>query len=141
VAEAYLDLASDLWPPGDAPVPLAAVFSADPGTPVDELPGDRRLAVCEALADFVDLKSPRRYPHSHTVANLAAGVAAELGLERTEQDRLRRAALVHDLGKIAVPARLLEEAGDDTSAPRRQGAAALADQSACTPTTPSASFP
>jgi HD-GYP domain-containing protein (c-di-GMP phosphodiesterase class II)/DNA-binding CsgD family transcriptional regulator len=127
VAEAYLDLASDLWPQGDAPVPLVAVFSADPGTPVDELPGDRRLAVCEALADFVDLKSPRRSPHSHTVANLVVLVAAELGLERTEQDRLRRAALVHDLGKIAVPARLLEEAGDDTSAPRRQGAAALAE--------------
>ena len=123
VAEAYLDLAGDLWPAGDDPVPLTAVLSADPGTPVDELPGDRRLAVCEALADFVDLKSARRYPHSHTVANLAVMVAAELGLEETEQDRLRRAALVHDLGKIAVPARLLEEAGDDTAAHRQEAAA------------------
>jgi HD-GYP domain-containing protein (c-di-GMP phosphodiesterase class II)/DNA-binding CsgD family transcriptional regulator len=127
VAEAYLDLAGDLWPPGDDPVPPAAVFSVDPGTPVDRLPGDRRLAVCEALADFVDLKSPRRYPHSHTVANLAALVAAELGLEKAEQDRLRRAGLVHDLGKIAVPARLLEEAGDDTAAPRRRETAAHAE--------------
>lgn len=127
VAEAYLDLAGGLWPPGDDPVPLAAVFSVDPGTPVDELPGDRRLAVCEALADFVDLKSPRRYPHSHTVANLAALIAAELGLEEAEQDRLRRAGLVHDLGKIAVPAHLLEEAGDDTAAPRRRETATLAE--------------
>ena len=37
VAEAYLDLAGGLWPPGDDPVPLAEVLSCDPGTPVDEL--------------------------------------------------------------------------------------------------------
>jgi hypothetical protein len=55
VAAAYLDLADGMWPPGDDPIPLADVLSSDPGTPADELPGDRRLAVCEALADFVDL--------------------------------------------------------------------------------------
>ena len=66
VAEAYLDLAGGLWPDGDEPVPLTDVLSCAPGTPVDELPGDRRLAVCEALADFADLKSARRGPHSHT---------------------------------------------------------------------------
>jgi HD-GYP domain-containing protein (c-di-GMP phosphodiesterase class II)/DNA-binding CsgD family transcriptional regulator len=119
VAQAYLDLASGLWPPGDDdPVPLADVLSCDPGTSVDELPGDRRLAVCEALADFADLKSARPYPHSHTVASLAAMVAAELGLDEPERDRLRLAGLVHDLGRIAVPVRLLEEAGDETAAHR-----------------------
>ena len=121
VAEAYLDLADDLWPPGDDPVPLAEVFSCDPGTPADALPGDQRLAVCEALADFADLKSARRGPHSHTVASLAAQAAAGLGLPPGEQDRLRRAALVHDLGKIAVPYRLLEQAADDTGVPARSG--------------------
>jgi HD-GYP domain-containing protein (c-di-GMP phosphodiesterase class II) len=128
MAEADLDLAGGLWPPGDDPFPLAAVLSCDPGTRVDELPGDRRLAVCEALADFADLKSARRHPHSHTVANLIAMVTAHLGLEEAEQDRLRRVGLVHDLGKIAVPYRLLENAGDDTDAPRRRGGtAALAE--------------
>jgi len=121
VAEAYLDLAGGLWPPGDDPVPLADVFACDPGTPVDALPGDRRLAVCEALADFADLKSARRGPHSHTVAGLAAQAADGLGLSQAEQDRLRRAALVHDLGKIAVPYRLLERAADDTGTPPRAG--------------------
>jgi HD-GYP domain-containing protein (c-di-GMP phosphodiesterase class II)/DNA-binding CsgD family transcriptional regulator len=121
VAEAYLDLAGGLWPPGDNPVPLAEVFSCDPGTAADALPGDRRLAVCEALADFADLKSAPRGPHSHAVAGLAAQAAAGLGLSESEQDRLRRAALVHDLGKIAVPYRLLEQAADDTGAPARPG--------------------
>ena len=129
VAEAYLDLADGLWPDGDEPVPLTDVLSCAPGTPVDELPGDRRLAVCEALADFADLKSARRGPHSHTVASLAARAASRLGLSEAEQERLRRAGLVHDLGKIAVPYRLLEQAGDDTraAASRRGGAAALAE--------------
>ena len=128
VAGAYLDLAGGLWPDGDEPVPLTDVLSCAPGTPVDELPGDRRLAVCEALADFADLKSARRGPHSHRVASLAALAASGLGLPAAEQERLRRAGLVHDLGKIAVPSRLLEQAGDDTdAASRRGGAAALAE--------------
>ena len=132
VAGAYLDLAGGMWPPGNEPVPLADVLSCAPGTPVDELPGDRRLAVCEALADFADLKSARRGPHSHTVASLAARAASGLGLPAAEQERLRRAGLVHDLGKIAVPYRLLEQAGDDavsrppgrSSRARRAGPAA-----------------
>ena len=128
VAGAYLDLAGGLWPDGDEPVPLTDVLSCAPGTPVDELPGDRRLAVCEALADFADLKSARRGSHSHRVASLAARAASGLGLPAAEQERLRRAGLVHDLGKIAVPYRLLEQAGDDTdAASRRGGAAALAE--------------
>jgi HD-GYP domain-containing protein (c-di-GMP phosphodiesterase class II)/DNA-binding CsgD family transcriptional regulator len=124
VVQAYLDLADGWWPPGDDPVPLADVFACDPGTPVDALPGDRRLAVCEALADFADLKSARRGPHSHAVAGLAAAAAAQLGLGGAEQDRVRRAALVHDLGKIAVPYRLLERADDDTGTLLRPGGTA-----------------
>jgi HD-GYP domain-containing protein (c-di-GMP phosphodiesterase class II)/DNA-binding CsgD family transcriptional regulator len=128
VAEAYLDLAGALWPPDDDPIPLADVFSCDPGTPADDLPGDRRLDVCEALADFADLKSARRGRHSRAVADLAVHGAAALGLPQAEQDRLRRAGLVHDLGKIAVPYRLLEKAGDDTAAlPRMSATAALAE--------------
>jgi HD-GYP domain-containing protein (c-di-GMP phosphodiesterase class II)/DNA-binding CsgD family transcriptional regulator len=125
VAEAYLDVA-DSWPSGDEPVPLGDVLVCDPGTPVDALPGDRRLAVCEALADFVDLKSVRHGAHSHTVADLAARAGACLGLSASEQEQVRRAALVHDLGKTAVPYRMLDKAGDDTDVPRRpKGAVAV----------------
>jgi HD-GYP domain-containing protein (c-di-GMP phosphodiesterase class II)/DNA-binding CsgD family transcriptional regulator len=125
VAQAYLDLASGLWPPGDEPVPLPDVLSCDPGTAADALPGDRRLPVCEALADFADLRSASRGPHSHTVASLAARAAVYLGLSQAEQDRIRRAGLVHDLGKIAVPYRLLEKAGDDTGGSSRPGGIAV----------------
>jgi len=128
VAEAYLDLADGIWPPGDDPVPLTDVLSCDPGTPADDLPGDRRLAVCEALADFADLKTVGRGLHSQTVAHLVGRAAAHLGFSHAEQDRLRRAGLVHDLGKIAVPYHLLEKTSDDTGASGGQrGTAALAE--------------
>jgi HD-GYP domain-containing protein (c-di-GMP phosphodiesterase class II)/DNA-binding CsgD family transcriptional regulator len=128
VAEAYLDLADGMWPSGDDPIPLTDVLACDPGTPVDELPGDQRLAVCEALADFADLKSARRGSHSHQVASLALQAAAHLGLSKPEQEHLRLAGLVHDLGKIAVPYRMLQKAGDSTMAVSHQGgAAALAE--------------
>jgi hypothetical protein len=136
VAEAYLDLAGALWPPDDGAIPLEEVLSCDPGTTAEALPGDRRLAVCEALADFADLKSARRGPHSHTVATLAAQAAAGLGLPQDEQDRLRRAALVHDLGKIAVPYRLLEQAADDTGPPTRPGETAALSEPAAMLTRP-----
>jgi HD-GYP domain-containing protein (c-di-GMP phosphodiesterase class II)/DNA-binding CsgD family transcriptional regulator len=125
VAEAYLDLAGGLWPPGDEPIPLTDVLASDPGTPVDELPGDQRLTVCEALADFADLKSARRGSHSLTVAGLAVQAAAQLGLSKAEQEHLRLAGLVHDLGKIAVPYRLLQKAGDDALATGYEGGATV----------------
>ncbi len=50
------------------------------------------------------------------MARLTSQAAAGLGLPAAEQERLRRAALVHDLGKIAVPYHLLQESGDDTQA-------------------------
>jgi len=117
VAEAYLDLAEGLWPPDFDPIPLAEVLNCDPGTSAEDLSGDRRSAVCEALGDFADLKSARRGRHSHEVAGLALEIAGRLGLPQSEQDRLYRAGLVHDLGKVAVPYRLLEQMGDDTSVP------------------------
>jgi hypothetical protein len=68
---AHCEVAAD-FAAGDEPVPLTDVLSCAPGTPVDELPGDRRLAVCEALADFADLKSARRGSHSPTGARVLA---------------------------------------------------------------------
>ena len=128
MADAYLDLAEGLWPPDDEPISLVDVLACDPGTPIDHAPGDRRLPVCEALADFADLKSARRGRHSRAVAGLAAQVAAGMGLAKPEQERLRRAALVHDLGKVAVPYRLLEDTGDDTRVSSDlTGAAAFAE--------------
>jgi HD-GYP domain-containing protein (c-di-GMP phosphodiesterase class II) len=56
-----------------------------------------------AVADFADLKSPWTRGHSPRVAELAAGAASFLDHSPPEVRMLRRAALVHDLGRVGVP--------------------------------------
>jgi HD-GYP domain-containing protein (c-di-GMP phosphodiesterase class II) len=60
-------------------------------------------AALAALGDFADLKSPWFSGHSGRVAELAAVAASELQLPQPEVVRLRRAALVHALGRAGVP--------------------------------------
>ncbi|WP_103381457.1 HD domain-containing phosphohydrolase [Pseudonocardia dioxanivorans] len=55
-----------------------------------------------AIGDFADLKSPYFIGHARTVAQLAGDAAAGLGLAPDEATRVRRAALVHDLGRLGV---------------------------------------
>lgn len=59
-------------------------------------------AALGALADFVDLKSPWTRGHSPRVAELAAAAALEAGLGDETSESLRRAGLVHDLGRVGV---------------------------------------
>ena len=76
-----------------------------------QLAPDRELMVCGeelesllgALGDFADLKCPFTLGHSRAVAELAAGAATRLGLSTTDVARVRRAAHVHDLGRMGVP--------------------------------------
>jgi putative nucleotidyltransferase with HDIG domain len=49
--------------------------------------------------------------HEAAVADLAAAIAAELGLDPIEQRAIRYAALTHDLGKLAVPNEILHKSG------------------------------
>jgi putative nucleotidyltransferase with HDIG domain len=71
--------------------------------------------VCRAFGDAVDLKSPFHHGHSAAVAALAAAAAERLGLTPPEVAGLRRAALLHDLGRVAVPNGIWEKPGALTS--------------------------
>jgi HD-GYP domain-containing protein (c-di-GMP phosphodiesterase class II) len=64
-----------------------------------------------AVADFADLKSPYTLGHSPGVADLAEAAAWRLKLEPAAIDRLRDAALLHDLGRVGVPAGIWERPG------------------------------
>jgi HD-GYP domain-containing protein (c-di-GMP phosphodiesterase class II) len=55
-----------------------------------------------AVADFVDLKSPCTLGHSRAVAGLASDAAAMLGLDTATVTSVRRAALLHDVGRLGV---------------------------------------
>jgi HD-GYP domain-containing protein (c-di-GMP phosphodiesterase class II) len=62
-----------------------------------------------ALARAVDAKDTGSRSHSETVAELAVAVGEELGIRGERLERLHRAGLLHDVGKIGVPDAILKK--------------------------------
>src|SRR5206468_4818704 len=58
--------------------------------------------------------------HSAAVAIYARDITVRMGLSTAEQDKAHLCGLVHDIGKIGLPAGLLEKAGVLTLDERRQ---------------------
>ncbi|MFN2538417.1 MAG: HD domain-containing phosphohydrolase [Mycobacteriales bacterium] len=74
----------------------------------------------EAFADYADIKSPYTLGHSRGVAALAAAAARTVGLPHDDVTLVRRAGLVHDVGKIGVSASILDKPGKLTAAERER---------------------
>jgi putative nucleotidyltransferase with HDIG domain len=73
---------------------------------------DARLdRIAEAFARVIDAKSPFTARHSERVAEIADGIAAVLGFDADERRIMRRAALLHDIGKLAISNRILDKPG------------------------------
>jgi putative nucleotidyltransferase with HDIG domain len=72
---------------------------------------DRVDNICDAFADIIDTKSPYTYNHSLGVASAAVEIAGELGLADHTITFVRRAALLHDIGKLSVSNAILEKPG------------------------------
>lgn len=73
---------------------------------------DERLdQIAAAFAWVVDAKSPFTSHHSERVANFATSMAEHIGLAKAERVRVKRAGLLHDIGKLAVPNRILDKPG------------------------------
>jgi HD-GYP domain-containing protein (c-di-GMP phosphodiesterase class II) len=96
-----------------------AVVAAEPGGRA-RLVGAELDAALAALGDFADLKSPWFSGHSGRVADLAAAAASQLHLSESEVVRLRRAALVHALGRAGVPNTIWDKPGALTIAERER---------------------
>lgn len=62
-----------------------------------------------ALASTVEIRDPYTAGHQRRVAELAAAIGVELGLAQERIDGLRLAGVVHDFGKIQVPAEILSK--------------------------------
>jgi len=63
----------------------------------------------QALASVLAPQPHHRGQPSDMIASLATGIGLEMGLAREEIERIRIAALLHDLGKLAVPAEILDK--------------------------------
>jgi HD-GYP domain-containing protein (c-di-GMP phosphodiesterase class II) len=68
-------------------------------------------AALEAIADFIDLKSPYTLGHSRSVGDLFGAAAGVLGLPDEDCIAVRRAGLVHDLGRFGVPNSIWDKPG------------------------------
>jgi PAS domain S-box-containing protein/putative nucleotidyltransferase with HDIG domain len=64
-----------------------------------------------ALSATAELRDPYTAGHQRRVTQLACAIAAELGWDTRKIASLRTAALLHDLGKIVVPAEILSKPG------------------------------
>jgi len=62
-----------------------------------------------AIAKAVDAKDERTSQHSQRVSEYSVLIAKELGFDDKELIKLKRAALMHDIGKIGIPDRILNK--------------------------------
>ena len=72
--------------------------------------GGSRNAVA-ALAAAIDARDNYTLSHSRDVVDLACAVAERLGLSRSETANVRDGAMLHDVGKVAIPNEILYKAG------------------------------
>src|SRR3954454_206664 len=129
--ELWLRAAAALWSldPGGDGVELRCSFGADGLTEPDD-DSSAALAIAEdRLADqrnrapslaarygeliltILGAKQPQTSEHAFDVAALAAGVAARLGVDPIDRGLVRRAAELHDVGKIAIDPAIVNKPG------------------------------
>lgn len=94
---------------GDRPL-AEAVRDAEPGDK-RVLRGDGIDRGLSVVADFGDLKSPHMLGHSRRVADIAERAATASGMRGSDVALVRRAALVHDVGRVGLQAQLLSKGG------------------------------
>ena len=102
-------------PDDDARVPRAPISAAGRARAM-EMGQRARDASMAALTSVLDPLPHYRGQPSAMIASIVVSLARQLQLSDAEIDRLRVAALLHDVGKIAVPEEILEKPSALTSA-------------------------
>jgi HD-GYP domain-containing protein (c-di-GMP phosphodiesterase class II) len=85
------------------------VLAAEPA-PRLMLRGDAIDRALRAMGDFADLLSKYLAGHSAGVAQLAGAAAQQYGFSAAEVTAIRRAAFVHDLGRVSISVRIWDKA-------------------------------
>ena len=93
----------------------AAALDAEP-RPARTLPAARLVDVAAAFGDIADLKTPHLLGHSSGVARIAREAAGRSGFDDVETNHLDLAALLHDIGRVAISAGTWEQPGPLTGA-------------------------
>ncbi len=91
--------------------PHAVVQAFEPEDRVLVADEDRLDRVAEAFAAIIDAKSPYTSRHSVGVARIAVGIGDVMGFDAGQLRDLRRAGLLHDIGKLGVSNLILDKPG------------------------------
>jgi len=86
-----------------------------PAAPVPDIQASAEMASLRALLAAVNARDSYTALHSRVVVTLARAVARRLGLDEAQTSEVEHIALVHDLGKIAMPDAILRKTGPLTS--------------------------
>lgn len=115
VTATLLHESKQLWKDLDAPGLRLKVLALEPERRTLAVDSSRIDNICLAFAEVADARSCFTLQHSTGVAELAAQMARHMGLDQRSIKTLRRAALVHDIGKLSVPRSILEKPGKLTA--------------------------
>lgn len=72
---------------------------------------DSLVGFVAALASIVEMRDPYTAGHQRRVADLAVGIAKVMGLPEQTVEGIRLGGMIHDIGKIRVPAEILSKPG------------------------------
>lgn len=118
LVDVFLSLAREgsLWRDLWAPDLSAVVSRLEPEDQVIRITSERLDLVAQAFAQIIDAKSPFTYTHSEGVTEAAVAMARHMGFEDGAIRDLKRAALLHDIGKLGVSNSILDKPGRLTDA-------------------------
>jgi putative nucleotidyltransferase with HDIG domain len=119
IVDQVITAADDVSAAFDVPSAWTAFLDAEPAPQREISTGafDEAIAV---MAAFADLKSKYTRNHSTAVAELAAAAARSIGLPADVVDNVRRAGLLHDLGRVAVSAGIWDKTAPLTDLEREK---------------------
>ncbi len=87
------------------------LFALEPGAMTVAVDDDYLDDIAFAFGHVIDAKSPYTNGHSERVALYTARIAGRLGFDAAGTRTLRRAAVLHDVGKLGVSNRILDKPG------------------------------
>ncbi|MFT3671477.1 HD-GYP domain-containing protein [Aestuariivirga sp.] len=113
LTKAFAELAADprFWDTLDAPDLPLRVLALEPQDIRREVDDDYLDDIALAFAKVIDAKSPYTAGHSERVAVFADLIAEEMGETPEMRRTLRRAALLHDVGKLGISNTILDKPG------------------------------
>jgi HD-GYP domain-containing protein (c-di-GMP phosphodiesterase class II) len=110
LVEAFCEQAPMVLSELDSEPSWDAVIAAEPAL-ATEIEREELDQALQAIGEFAELKSPSMMGHSSGVTELATEAAREFGLPEADVMALRRAACVHDLGRLGVPNTIWDKPG------------------------------